>query len=201
MKDHILPIEAGISLSEDDVIAAMRETAGYIDLTPHDFRLLYEKAYVVARKRLLQETPASSVMRAPAITVRSDASVEDLVQLLADKGISGAPVVDDGNRLVGVVSEKDILKLMGKAPDAHLMRLIADSLDEPPVLDRHSRQRRIGEIMTTPPVCIRADGSLGAVARLFEEKNVNRLPVVDEANIVTGILTRADVVAAAAQIL
>lgn len=179
-------------ISEDDVIQGMRELQGYFDMTPHDFNILYQKAYALARSRLLRENKAENVMKNPAVAAKDTDSVEALIVLLAERGISGAPVVDASGFVVGVVSEKDVLSALGKKPEAGAMELIRDGIGEPFRVPQTVLQKKVREIMSSPAVAVAQETPLTALAVLFGQKRINRIPVTDENGLLAGIITRAD---------
>ncbi|MCS7005999.1 MAG: CBS domain-containing protein [Thermoleophilia bacterium] len=119
-------------------------------------------------------------------------SLKDVARILAEHGISGLPVVDEEGKVVGVVSEADIV---GKEVGAERERSLLGRLlrgGPPPVLDA----RTAGEAMTAPALTITADREVAEAARTMTEQGVNRLPVVDDEGRLVGIVTRADLVRA-----
>ncbi|UQZ88967.1 hypothetical protein C4J81_07060 [Deltaproteobacteria bacterium Smac51] len=182
--------------SEDDVIKAMRDLPGYIDLTPHDFKLLYEKVYNLARRRLLEEKKARDIMTSPAVTITGSATVQELAALLDKTGISGLPVADTDGKLLGVVSEKDVLRAIGEEPTAGLMRLASRSFEERPPDCACARHRPVEEIMTAPAFSVSEEATMAEIVRLFQAKAINRVPVVGMDGAVVGIITRSNVISA-----
>ncbi len=111
-------------------------------------------------------------MSRPVITVAPQSSAEHAAWLLAEHSIGALPVLDDARQVVGIVTEGDLL-----APGALRGRSVAD--------------------MMTAPVLTLTESSTMAEARLvMEQTYVGRLPVVDTAGCLTGILSRRDVLAA-----
>jgi CBS domain-containing protein len=131
------------------------------------------------------------VMTVPAVTVQTDTALKEVALLLTEKRISGLPVVDVAGRLVGVISEADILLIEQGAPTP-ATGLLA-------LRRRRGRSRSeaktAGEAMTSPALTIEPSRSLTEAARVMIEAGVNRLPVVVEGTLV-GIVTRADLVRA-----
>ena len=129
------------------------------------------------------------VMTRPAVAVDRDASYRNMVDLLADMRISALPVIDEAGRVVGVVSETDLLRKIEYAGGA-----------EPRIFDgprrRDERRRSQGhiavELMSAPPVVVTSDTSITAAARIMDQAGVKRLPVVDEHGRLIGIVTRGD---------
>jgi CBS domain-containing protein len=127
------------------------------------------------------------------VTVAPGTSLKDVASILAERGISGLPVVD-GDEVVGIVSEADIL-MKAQAPGptrGALGRLLhPQSSEEVEKLEA----RTAGEAMSSPVVTIDAGASIAEAASLMVQRGVNRLPVVEDGRL-AGILTRADVVRA-----
>lgn len=196
-----LPKGQAPGLSEEDVIEGMKALHGYIDLTPHDFRLLYEKAYEHARRRVLHEHAAADFMTSPAVSIGEEDDLEALIRLLAEHGHSGLPVLDREGRLCGVVSTKDVLTALGFPPFAHAMWLAANSLDKPMDLRGKTQGKKVREVMSAPPLYALPETSMAEVARIFREKGVNRLPVAEKSGRLCGIITRSDLINALSRLL
>jgi CBS domain-containing protein len=139
---------------------------------------------------------AMDVMTTDVITVDPETTVQSLATLLAERGISGAPVVDSDGRLVGVISEGDLLHRaeIGTAR-RHRVRRRSWWLDHfASDLAREyvkSHGRTVKEIMTRDVVTVTEDTDLAEVAALLEAKRIKRVPVMREGKIV-GIISRAN---------
>ena len=135
------------------------------------------------------------LMTREVLTVPPDASLKDVGAILAEHGISGLPVCDAGGRVLGVVSEGDILfKAQGarQRRGGALAWLVDSRLQSPAKQDA----RTAGEAITSPPITIGPERPAAAAARLMIEEGVNRLPVVSSDGKLVGIVTRADLVRA-----
>jgi CBS domain-containing protein len=144
----------------------------------------------------------ADVMSRDPVTTTPDTPLTEVIKILAEKRISGLPVVEAGN-LVGVISETDLMwRESGVTPPAYIMLL--DSviyLENPAQYERELHKalgQTVGEVMSRDPITIAPDRSLQDAARLMHERNVHRLPVLDAAGQVVGILTRGDIVRAMA---
>ena len=134
------------------------------------------------------------LMTREVLTVPPDASLKDVAAILAEHGISGLPVCDAAGRVLGVVSEGDILfKAQGarQRRGGALAWLVDSRLQSPAKQDA----RTADEAMTSPPITITPDRPAAAAARIMLDRGVNRLPVVRDGTLV-GIVTRADLVRA-----
>jgi CBS domain-containing protein len=132
------------------------------------------------------------VMTREVLTVSPGASLKEAAHLLVEHRISGLPVVDNEDHVLGVVSEADVLPkevagLQLRRPLAWLTGL---------EVDRSKLEARlVGEAMTAPALTIEAHHPVGFAAKLMIDRSVNRLPVVDDGKLI-GIVTRADLVRA-----
>ncbi|BAZ05382.1 CBS domain-containing protein [Calothrix sp. NIES-3974] len=147
----------------------------------------------------------ADVMTCDPIVVGLQTPLNEAIQILASKRISGLPVVDEAGKLLGIISETDLMwQEAGITPPAYIMFL--DSviyLKNPAAYERDLHKvlgQTVGEVMTKNPITISPDKPLRDAARLMNEKNVHRLPVLDSEGKVIGILTRGDIVRAMAAI-
>jgi CBS domain-containing protein len=131
----------------------------------------------------------SDVMTRTVVSVRASAPFKDVVRLMHDYRVSALPVVDDEDRLVGLVSEGDLI--LKEDPELEDAAHLFESRQH-----RHDREKAAGlvagELMTAPVVTVPPEAPLGDAARLMHRHGVKRLPVVDEAGRIHGILSRSD---------
>lgn len=118
--------------------------------------------------------------------------LKDVARLLAERRISGVPVVDEGGELLGVVSEGDIVRVEAgeELSGGFLSWLLAGR--RPARLEGHTA----ADAMTAPVITARPGQDVAEAARVMTERGVNRLPVVDREGSLVGIVTRADLVRA-----
>jgi CBS-domain-containing membrane protein len=114
-----------------------------------------------------------------------------VAQLLADKRISGLPVVDTAGHVLGVVSEADLLA-KAEYPDREPRPRRPLSLPGPWQTRRKAGASTVGEMMTAPAITIEERTSIVRAAREMDRHHVKRLPVVDEVGRLVGILSRRD---------
>jgi len=181
-----------LDISETDVVEAMKSITGYIDITPGDFKEIYQTAYALAIKRLISTLKAGHIMTSPLFVLEQDMPLVQAAALLAEKQISGAPVADSEGKLVGVVSEKDFLKEMGFGATPSFMQIASHCLSNKSCMICRLHNKTIGDIMTRPPITGDPEMSIGAISALFAERRINRLPIVEADGRPVGIVTRTD---------
>jgi CBS domain-containing protein len=131
------------------------------------------------------------VMTRNVATVRPSTGYKEILETMSERGISAIPVVDAAARVVGVVSEADLLhkvEFAGNEPQSHLLER------------KRVRQARhkagadtAADLMTSPAVVIGAHESVAAAAKLMAAERVKRLPVVDGDGCLVGVVSRSDV--------
>ncbi len=146
----------------------------------------------------MPKTVADAMTPSPVV-VKPQTPLNEAIKILAERQVSGLPVVGDDDRLVGVISETDLMwQETGVTPPAYIMFL--DSviyLQNPATYERDLHKalgQTVGEVMSTDPIAISADKPLKEAAQLMHDRNVRRLPVIDGDSHVIGILTRGDIV-------
>ncbi len=132
------------------------------------------------------------VMTKDVRTTRPEALLKEAGGILAHEHFSGLPVVDCEGRVVGVLSEGDILfKERDDEPASRLQRWL---LLPPTYLESKAEARTVAEAMSAPAITIEATRPVTEAASVMIDEGVNRLPVVDEDGTLVGIVTRADLV-------
>lgn len=137
------------------------------------------------------------VMTRDVLSVPPEARLGEVAAALATRGISGAPVVDEEGRVVGVISEADIL-VKERGPDPRRSGLLTRLFETDTELEQKLAARTAGEAMTSPPVVIESGHSIHEAAVRMVDERVNRLPVLEDGTLV-GIVTRGDLVRAFAR--
>ena len=119
------------------------------------------------------------VMTANCIVVNEFSYLDQVYNLLLEKGIHHLPVINDDKKLVGMISDRDL-------------RNVADNREDIPVFPRIT----VSDLMTKKITSVKADTKLVDAAKLIDEKEFHSLPVVDDNNLLVGILTIRDVLKA-----
>jgi len=191
--------EAGLDLKEEDIFAAMRQITGYVDITPRDFREIYLLAFRHALERLRREVTVGEIMTREVVSVQTNTPLAEVAELMGQRGISGVPVLDENQKVVGVVSEKDFLRGMGVKESQNFMTLVASCLRTKGCVALPIKKQTAGDLMSAPAVTVSPETRIRDLAELFTERHINRAPVTDATGLVFGIVTRGDLVRATLQ--
>jgi CBS domain-containing protein len=144
------------------------------------------------------------IMDPDPATVQPDSPVEDVVRTLRDNELPGVPVVDDEGRVVGIVTEADLV-LPDDEGDLHIphyINLFGGTVFLEPLSRFETRLRKAfasnaEDMMTAKPETVTPDTTVREAARIIHESGHNRLPVVEDGRLV-GVVTRLDVLGALA---
>jgi CBS domain-containing protein len=138
-------------------------------------------------------------MVSPVITVKPSCSIPELAKTLLEHRISGVPVVDDSGRLVGIVSEGDLLHRAETKTQRQrswwLLGFIKDETLASEYIKAHSR--KVTDIMTRPVITAAPDVPLHEIASLLESNSIKRVPIMHDGQLV-GIVTRSNLIQALA---
>ncbi len=116
---------------------------------------------------------AKDIMSKNIITIGPDETIYDAVNLLYNKRVSGLPVVDKDNKLIGLITENDVLNL---------------------VFSGNSRTTKVADVMTKNVMSFRPDTDIDKISLVISEKKFRRVIIVDESGKVAGIVSRHDII-------
>jgi len=142
-------------------------------------------------------------MERDVVTVRPDADVESLLRLMRQHELPGVPVTDETGRLVGIVTEHDLI-LRDEDADLHLPHhidlwggvIFLESVKHYEERLRRAFAAEVSDMMTPDPITVGPDAPVEQAAKLIAERKHNRLPVVDAEGKLLGVVTRVDVLEA-----
>jgi CBS domain-containing protein len=145
---------------------------------------------------------AKEVMTTPAVSITENQSIKDVIELLAKGKFSGVPVVDENNVVVGILSDTDIIRYsqqVSVVPFADLSGWISPHTD---VTDLASLRQGIdlvarttvAKVMKKKVYTATEETPVTELARLMSRRRINRVPIVDAAGKLIGIVTRADLI-------
>ena len=147
-----------------------------------------------------EELKARDIMTADVLTVTPDQTVNEVIEILMNKNISGLPVVDGDGKVIGIVTEGDLIYRSKKLEIPRYFTIL-DSyifLDNTKKMEEQIRKMvgyRVEDVMTREVVMVDIDDSVEDIATIMTRKSVNRVPVTREGKLV-GIVTRRDIIRA-----
>ena len=154
---------------EDDVLVAEQMMSGAA-------RAAYQSAEHVALDKLL----ARQIMVSPVMTLTPETTVDEAMQLFQVRGFRHLPVVADGDSgLLGMVSDRDLLRHLAGVNEAYQRQ------------PARGGETRVGELIKLPVLTAAVDTDVRYIARLFVERHIGAVPIVDDGQLV-GIITRSD---------
>lgn len=148
-----------------------------------------------------RSTPVSAVMTTDVLAFRATDPVAEAMERLIERGVDGAPVVDDDGAVVGVLSTGDLIVQETELHVPTVISLLGASIELPSSKRHFEEDLRkalggtVGDVMTDEPVTIGADDSVEDAATLMHRHGVSRLPVVGPEGLV-GIIARVDILRA-----
>jgi len=139
-------------------------------------------------------TTAADLMTRDVLTVKSDMPVGDVAQLILKHKVTALPVIDDEGRLLGIVSEGDLVRCSKTKRDAHrswwLTLMTSSSSADTNLADQSHRP--IGDVMSKDVLLASESESLPRLIELLSRRRIKRLPIVKEGKLV-GIVSRVDI--------
>ncbi|AOT71699.1 CBS domain-containing protein [Geosporobacter ferrireducens] len=141
---------------------------------------------------------AKDIMNRQIITVTEEMTVDETARILLDNKISGVPVVDEQNKVIGIVSETDLIY---REKHLHIPSFISildgviflESTKELEYQVRKMAAFKVKDVMTKKVLTIHEDTELEDIVDKIVEKKINRLPVIDSEGKLVGIVTRSDI--------
>ena len=135
---------------------------------------------------------ARDIMTADPVTVPPETPLEAVAALMADRAISGLPVVDEKGHLLGIVTDGDLMRRLAAKEDkpaSFLATLLGANADQ---AERYAKThgRRVGDVMTTGLATVAEDATVEEVAHILESRRIRRVPVLRDGGLV-GVVSRA----------
>jgi CBS-domain-containing membrane protein len=179
----------------EDFNNALKEFNSYIDVTLEDLVQINQLANKHAQLRQTEQLFVRDIMTRDVVTVNAETSLRDAASLLLDMRISGLPVVDQQDKLVGVVTEADFLSAMG-IPSHHPAHSLWQTLE---TMFRHkpvenNMPDKVAEIMSQEIISLHADNNLHDVIDTMKRHHIKRVVITNEQQQVQGIITRSNLV-------
>ena len=182
-------------LHREDFKNALKELDSYIDITLEDLMQINQMAQKHAQLRQAEQLTVRDIMTTDVAAVHADTSLRDAARILLERRISGLPVTDADNKLVGIVTEADFLCAMG-IPCHHPAHNLWQTLES---MFRHQHTpvntpSKVEDIMAKQIVTIHDNNTLHEVIDSMKRHQIKRVVVTNEQQQVLGIITRSNLV-------
>jgi len=147
---------------------------------------------------MVQEIRVRSLMTRDVVAISPETSVGEIARLMWEHAISGVPVIDEQRRVIGIVTEFDLIAREASF-NAPLYVPFLDAFFKVPGTGDETQLRKIlttkaAEIMSSPAITIGPEEKIEALATLMYRRRVNPVPVVDEEGRLLGIVSRSDII-------
>ncbi|MEI7593528.1 MAG: CBS domain-containing protein [Actinomycetes bacterium] len=150
----------------------------------------------------LREVLVQDVMTTDVVTFSTSDNVQEAMQQLVERGVDAGPVLDDSGAVVGMLSTGDLIVEEARVHFPTVVNFLGVNVTWPfehKELDDTMAKAlgaSVGEVMTADPITIDADASVEDAATMMHDANISRLPVLDSAGNLVGIMARGDIVKA-----
>lgn len=146
----------------------------------------------------LPAVKVKEIMTRDVATIRPEATLAEVVEKLLDKSYTALPVVNAAGRLVGIITDTDLLQRGDMEVSLSLKRALDPEVARTLIARLRESTRTVSQVMTAEPTTIGPDAYLSEAARLMARKQLKRLPVVDSDDHLVGVLSRLDILKALA---
>ena len=149
----------------------------------------------------MKNKTAKDIMTTDVIIANREDSIVSVAKLLIQEKIGGMPVVDENNKVVGIISETDIMKKEKYVEAPQTINILQGLLffDDFKQMEQDIKRMaayKVKELMSTEIVKVHEDDKFDDVANIMIKKSINRVPVVDSTNVLKGIICRYDIIKA-----
>jgi CBS domain-containing protein len=185
----------GQRLQASDFAMAIQEMGTFVDVSVDDLMQLYQMAERHARMRDRENVLVEKLMAHPVITIQPGSTLADAAHLLVTNKISGLPVVDDDNKIIGMITEADFLRTLGVPTHQHghsVWHTLENMFAQP--VQIHDPDCLVSDLMTKDVITVLPGQTLHQVLDVMKQNQIKRIVVCDEAQQVVGMITRSDLV-------
>ncbi len=163
-----------------------------VPLLPSHMNFLGKDLETAPQIRNATKIKVGEFMQNEVLTIRQGSPLKEAAEVMTKNKVSGLPVVDVDDRLIGIVTEADFLSSL----DIHGGSAVQELFDT--VIRKNRRRKKMGtivdDIMTPDPVTVAADDTLQRALEVMDKNGIKRLIIVDEGKKVQGVISRADLI-------
>ncbi|MCB1727585.1 MAG: CBS domain-containing protein [Gammaproteobacteria bacterium] len=182
----------------EDYQRALSSMNTFMDIEVNDLMMLADRAQQFAVRRVTASIGVTQIMSKPVTVVSPQTTMSAAAHLMVEGRISGLPVVDDANRLLGIITEADFLRALG-VPAHHPTHSIWQTLESMfSHLAHHAGMEGpndpVAEHMVREVICVGEEQDVHDVLDAMKRHRVKRVLVCDNERHVSGVITRSDLV-------
>lgn len=149
----------------------------------------------------MKNKTAKDIMTSHVVIAHRGDTIVNVAKLLIKEKIGGMPVVDENNKVVGVISETDIMKKEKYVEAPQVLNLLEgliflDDFKQMEVDMKRIAAYKVSDLMSTEIVKVHENDIFDDIANIMIKKSINRVPVVDDTNVLKGIICRYDIIKA-----
>ncbi len=182
-------------LTREDLEGALKAMDAFIDVTEQDLEQIYAKALLQSHRRRLGEMHCEDVMTREVVTAEFGDELGEVWRRMRDQKVKGIPVVDRAQRVIGMVTILDFLKLAGPCEPTPVFERLCRMIRRTPGLTS-DKPEVVGQIMSRPAITARNSAHVVALIPLFARHGIHHVPIVDAKDKLVGIVTQSDLMEA-----
>ena len=190
-----LPPLERLGIRTEDLRAALRDMNAFVDVSADDLNAIYNLAANRAYRREFGELNCARIMTRGLITVEFGTGLEETWKLMQDRKVKAIPVIDRGRHVIGIITLTDFFRHARLERFDGLGGKLRQLIQRTPTVTSN-KPEVAGQIMTAPVVTAREDSPIADLVPLLSERGIHQIPIVDESNKLTGLVTQSDLIAA-----
>lgn len=178
-----------LKLTREDVLDAMRHIPGYLDISVEDFQQIYHLSHRHALERLFSKVRAGTLMRTEIEPLRPEMTLENAAAAMAQQGLSRMPVVNESNRVIGMLTETDFLRRLKANTFLELLQRLVSDISS---FNHRCHDTTVNQAMIVSPVCVEENAGFFQIIRAFRHHQGRSMPVTNQDGEFRGLLFRKD---------
>jgi len=173
------------------LLPALRRMTGKGVITVQEVTMAYRTSG--SPQGNILERPVAEIMQRNVVSVKPDTRLSEAVSLLLRRGLRSLPVTDVDGRVIGIVTDGDLLRNTSLPIRLGLQPILTREQIQTDIRALQSQGRTVGEIMTMPVVTVHSTDTVRTAGAVMVEHDLKRLPVVNRAGHLAGIVSRVDI--------